>query len=121
MWRNVRWNIADGYFGDRQNNSTDFRIVVPAGAAIRRVSVFFPEEEGGPGAGSPYLEYADDTLRWPVLDDAVGWRLTGTDNLATNDWQEVNGPFTVSDGMLQYDLTPTENAGFYKLQRPARQ
>jgi len=120
-WRNVRWNVSDGYFGGSQNGLSDFRIVAGLGAAIRRVSVFFPEEQGGSGVDSPHLEYVDGSMYWPVLDDAVGWRLVESDHLPSNTWQEVSGPFSVAEGMIQYDIAPTNNAGFYKLQRPVRQ
>ncbi len=44
-WKTVHWNISDGFFGNRQNKSCDFRICMDRGkkAAIRRVSVFLPE------------------------------------------------------------------------------
>jgi hypothetical protein len=122
-WKTARWTVSDGYFGNRQNAGSDFRIELggTASAAIRTVRVIFPEEQGGPGANSPYLEYADGSMFWPVLDDAVGWRLAESDNLGSNTWQEVSGPFTVTGDMVQYDIAPTNSAGFYKLQRPIRQ
>ncbi|MFC1763890.1 glycoside hydrolase family 71/99-like protein, partial [Planctomycetota bacterium] len=46
-WKNMRWNVVDGFFGNRQNGSADFRIALSTGsqAVIRRVSFFLPETQ----------------------------------------------------------------------------
>ena len=105
-WKTVRWNVSDGFFGNRQNEMSDFRIAIGAGnnAAIRRVSVFLPEENGGglrclvlPGS-----TWWSEFLEWPETADAVGWRLAETESLASTNWQDVAGPFSRTNGMLRY-------------------
>lgn len=48
-WKTASWTLTDGYFGNRQNNQSDFRVYMPSSQsiAIRRVSVFFPESDIG--------------------------------------------------------------------------
>ena len=121
-WNPVRWNVDDAFFGNRQNGMSDFRINVTGGnvVAIRRVSVFLPEEQGGTVSGTnAVMEFVNDSLEWPDLYDAVGWRLTETDNLLSNDWQAVSG-LVFTNGLVQYDLVYTNNAGFYQLRKPAK-
>ena len=122
-WKTAHWNVADGYFANRQNGPSDFRIAVRSGetAAIRRVSVFFPEEEGGIPADAPWLDLTGMELSWPELSDATGWRLFDTGSLMTNDWNEIPGPFTFANGMVQYDMTTTNDSRFYRLERPTKQ
>ncbi len=45
-WKNVRWNVSNALFKNRQTGGTDFRILVSKGKSvpIRRVSVFLPEK-----------------------------------------------------------------------------
>lgn len=122
-WKTSCWNVGDGFFGGRQNGGSDFRIATLAGetTAIRRVSVFFPEEQDGAACDTnAAMEFVDGTLEWTELYDAVGWRLHKTDNLVSNDWQEVSG-IVFTNGMVQYNLIYTNNAGFHRLQRPAKQ
>jgi hypothetical protein len=119
-WKNIRWNMADGFFGNRQNGPSDFRIAITGGAvaAIRRVSVFLPEEQGG--AASAAMQFVDGGLEWPVEYDAVGWRLSETDNLISNNWQDVS-PVVFTNGMVRHEMNCTNSAGFFRLQRPARE
>lgn len=52
--------------------------------------------------------------------DTVGWRLSETDNLMNNRWQEVyDVEFT--DDTVQHELMMTNSAGFFRLERPAKQ
>lgn len=119
-WKIARWNVADGYFGNRQNNVSDFRIAPFKGevAAIRRVSVFFPEEKGRPVAEG-VMQMVEGGLEYSELHDAVGWRLTTTDNLLSNSWQEVKD-VTFIDGTVRHEPATTHSAGFYRLERPIK-
>ncbi|VGO23555.1 hypothetical protein SCARR_05662 [Pontiella sulfatireligans] len=119
-WKNIRWNVTDGFFGNRQNGPSDFRISIPGGkvVAIHRVSVFLPEEQGG--ADDAALEFVNDGLEWPVEYDAVGWRLSESDNLVSNNWQETSS-IVITNGVVRHEMTYTNSAGFYQLRRPARQ
>jgi hypothetical protein len=121
-WKPVRWNVEDAYFGNRQNGLSDFRINVTGGntVAIRRVSVFLPEEQNGSSAAAPQIQFVDTGLGWPELSDATGWRLFESANLVSNHWNEIGGPYTFSNGMVLYDAMATNNANFYRLQRPAK-
>ncbi|MCU0786872.1 MAG: glycoside hydrolase family 71/99-like protein [Verrucomicrobia bacterium] len=123
-WKNIRWNITDGYFGNRQNGLSDFRIALFAGesAVIRRVSVFLPEEQDGDAvADAPRITLSNGTLQWPATADAAGWRLVETDDLTGNSWQAVAGPFTYSNGMVLHPEPSANGARFYKLKRAANQ
>jgi hypothetical protein len=123
-WKTIRWNLTDGFFGNRQNNMSDFRIFIGVGnnAAIHRVSLFFPEEQDGSVLGNPVELLVDQqTLEWPVASDAVGWRLTESAELGTNQWQEVPVPFNDTNGMMRYPMPGVDGRTFYRLQRPARQ
>jgi hypothetical protein len=121
-WKTIRWNVSDGYFGNRQNGGSDFRIGTFSGeiAAIRRVSVFYPEETGGSAADSPTVDTSNGLMEWPVTSDATGWRLAENNNLSSNVWTEVLGPFAITNGMMQYEAAATNQANFYRLERPAR-
>lgn len=121
-WKAVRWNVDDAFFGNRQNGMSDFRIGVDGGdaVAIRRVSVFLPEERGGSPTDAPRIEFADTGLGWPEVSDATGWRLFESFNLASDPWSEVAGPFAFSNGMVRYDAMETNSASFFRLQRPAK-
>jgi hypothetical protein len=121
-WKNIRWNIEDGYFGNRQNGGSDLRIGIYAGetAAIRRVSVFLPEEQNGDAADDvPAFVHSGETLAWPELSDATGWRLYSSGCLVSNVWNEVSD-VTFTNGAVFHDMTFTNDAAFYRLQRPAR-
>ena len=125
-WKNIRWNVADGFFGNRQNGGADFRIALNAGkvAAIRRVSVFLPEEQTGDVvADAPRLGVVNEQLAWPALSDATGWRLFETTDLSSTNWQEVAGPFIFANGMVYHDVDPpsADSAAFFRLMRPPRQ
>jgi len=122
-WKSVRWNVSDGFFGNRQNGPSDFRLVISAGQtlAIRRVSVFLPEEQSGTGANAPAVDVANGSMSWPDTADATGWRLYSSDSLLSNNWQKVTGPLTFTNGVIRQDTLPTNPAAFYRLQRPARQ
>jgi hypothetical protein len=122
-WKNIRWNITDGFFGNRQNNGSDFRIALFPGevASIRRVSLFLPEEQGGQvGDEAPRITLLNGSLRWPATVDAVGWRLVSAENLTGGSWQEVAGPFGYTNGLVVYEVPAAHSGGFYKLQRRAR-
>ncbi|VGO12799.1 hypothetical protein PDESU_01353 [Pontiella desulfatans] len=121
-WKYYRWNVADGYFGNRQNGLSDFRINITGGntVAIRRVSVFLPEEQGGAQADAPTIEFADTGLAWPEMSDVTGWRLFESGNLASNDWTEVGSGLTFTNGMVLYDALATNEASFYQLRKPAK-
>jgi len=122
-WKNIRWNIADGYFGNRQNGLSDFRIALFPGetTSIRRISLFLPEEQDGDAVSdAPRITRSAGTLQWSAVADATGWRLVESDDLSGNSWQEVAGPFTYTNGMVVYQGPATHSAGFYKLQRAAR-
>jgi hypothetical protein len=119
-WKSIRWTVSDGFFGNRQNAGSDFRIALVGSAAIRSVRVIFSEEQNSV-AEQPQIEVVDGVMAWPVLSDAIGWRLAESDNLSSNTWQEITGPFSMESGMIQYEASATNAAGFYRLQRPARQ
>ncbi len=70
-WKNVRWNVEDGFFANRQNGGSDFRVQIPAGnvVAIRRVSIFLPDSASEPN-------YAPVFVSDPVNE------LDGQENLA---------------------------------------
>lgn len=123
-WKTVRWNISDGFFGNRQNDGSDFRIALALPgeyAAIRRVSIFLPEEQDGKVWGTvPQIELSDNEIAWPESYDAVGWRLNETPSLTDPVWQEVSGPFVFANGVVEYEPQVITNL-FYRLERPARQ
>ncbi len=122
-WKHIRWNVEDAYFGNRQNGLSDLRIAINGGAVatIRRVSVFLPEEQEGSSGTAPWIDVVAGAMQWPELSDATGWRLAESGNLTSNDWSEIAGPFTFTNGVVQYGASTTNQAGFYRLQRPARQ
>ncbi len=121
-WKTIRWTVDDGYFGNRQNAGSDFRMNLTgaASATIRSVRVTFPEEQGAV-SDPPRIELVDGVLAWPVLSDATGWRLNESHNLSSNTWTEVEGPFDLTPGRFLFDAPTTNDASFYKLQRPAIQ
>jgi len=122
-WKNFRWTVTNAYFGNRQNNGSDFRINISAGktVAIRRASVFLPEEQN-PGAvvGAPGLEFSGNTLKWNATDDAVGWRLFKSATLNPANWQEVTSGISFTQGKVQHTPTSSQPTGFYRLERPQR-
>jgi hypothetical protein len=123
-WKILRWNISDGYFGNRQNNGADFRIALEPGdvAAIRRVSLFLPEEQGGEAvADAPQIRVVNGVMEWPATADAVGWRLETAVNPAGVGWSNVPGPFTFTNGVVTFNGSATGNTAFYRLHRAARQ
>ena len=66
------------------------------------------------------LKFVNDGLVWPVEYDAVGWRLSESDNLVSNNWQESSS-VVFTTGVVRHEMTYTNSAGFYQLRRPARQ
>ena len=66
------------------------------------------------------LEFVNDGLVWPVEYDAVGWRLSESDNLVSNNWQETSS-IVITIGVVRHEMTYTNSAGFYQLRRPAHQ
>jgi hypothetical protein len=122
-WKNVRWTLTNGFFGNRQNGGADFRINLTAGKRIgvRRASVFLPEEQNpATVAGRPRLEFLGNVLQWDAAEDAVGWRLFRSDTLQPATWTEVTSGLTFNPGSVQHDLSFTPAAGFYRLERPLR-
>lgn len=130
-WKNFRWTVTNAFFGNRQNGQSDFRIEISAGkrVAIRRTSVFLPEEKSGTVfAGGPALQVVNGQLAWSGKADATGWGLSRSGNLVGGNWQELAaptnwlapGPFSITNGMFQYQPPPTNGANFYRLERPQR-
>ncbi|MEM7395831.1 MAG: hypothetical protein AAF492_26150, partial [Verrucomicrobiota bacterium] len=122
-WKIMRWDVTDGLFANRQNGSSDFRMALFPNetAVIRRVSVFFPEEEpGGKAAESLRVGHAGQAVEWPATYDAVGWRLYETDDLLGTDWQPCTNTFTISNGLFQVDMDSHRPRTYYRLQREAR-
>jgi hypothetical protein len=132
-WKNFRWTVTNAFFGNRQNGQSDFRLnITPAGktVGIRRASVFLPEETKGTAvAGAPALQFSNGRLNWSGKADATGWGLSRSGNLVGGNWQEVTpptnwlapGPFSITNGTIQYQPPLTNSAGFYRLGRPTRQ
>ena len=122
-WKNFRWNVTNAFFGNRQNGQSDFRINITAGktVAIRRASVFLPEEQN-PGVvpGAPRLEFSGNLLKWNATDDAVGWRLFNSAVLNPANWQAITNSLSFTNGKVQYNPPLTQPSGFYRLQRPER-
>jgi hypothetical protein len=121
-WRTVRWHLADGFFGNRQNGGADFRIALigTTSTAIRRVSVFFPEEQGGQTSGpTPDLQWVNGGLEWPVEYDVLGWHLYKSTNLQPSSWADATGS-VIGTGKVRYDPNPSIPSEFYKLGRPVR-
>ena len=122
-WKNFRWTFTNGFFGNRQNTGSDFRINISTGktVALRRASVFLPEEPN-PGAlsGAPRLEISGNMLKWSVTDDAVGWRQFKSAALNPANWQEVTNGLSFTQGKVQFSPLLTQPSGFYQLQRPQR-
>jgi len=119
-WKTVRWNISDGFFGNRQNDGADFRIALALPGeyvAIRRVSFFLPEEQGGGLDTTSHIEISDNGIEWPTTYDAIGWRLSETPSLTDPDWQEVSGPFVFANGVVGYEPQIITNL-FFRLERP---
>jgi hypothetical protein len=122
-WKILRWTVADGFFGNRQNGHSDFRLFIGVGrnAAIRRVSFFLPEEAGGDVvADAAPLRLERGLLTWPATADAVGWRPAEADSLGAPTWQDLPGPFTYTNGMVHYPGTGAGTAAFYRLERAPR-
>ena len=122
-WTTLRWTVEDGLFAGRQNESADFRIALNAGqyVAIRRVSVFFPEEEVG-AADDAGLEFSEGRLQWPATAEATGWTLTTSPSLTYPDWQEIPSSSAVSNQTIFYSLFEgTNRSGFYRMERTLRQ
>ncbi len=122
-WKILRWNITDGYFGNRQNNGADFRIALFPGdiAAIRRVSLFLPEEQGGDMvADAPQISAVNGVMEWPATADALGWRLQTAVNLAGPGWSDVPGPFTFVNGVVTFNGAAAGNTAYYRLYRATR-
>ena len=123
-WKIIRWNISNGFFGNRQSGGSDFRIAISPGkvAVIRRVSVFLPEEEDGERVlDLLQLDIAKSHLSWPIVSDAVGLRLFESENLMEDGWQEVTGPFNFENGEIEYQVPASNEPNFYRLERPAKQ
>jgi hypothetical protein len=123
-WKSARWTVTNGYFGNRQNNGADFRIALSTNktSAIRRVSLFFPEEQGGASSDeNPPVEFSGSGLVWSSLFDATGWRLKTAASLMSTNWQEISGPLVFTNGTVRRENLFTNSAGFYRLERPARQ
>ena len=121
-WRTVRWDITDGFFGNRQNGGADFRIALVGATAtpIRRVSVFFPEEQAGQSnEPSPDLQWVNGDLEWPVEYDALGWRLYQSTNLQPSSWAEVTG-YVIDGAEVRYEPNVSAPSKFFKLGRPGR-
>ena len=120
-WRNVRWNVSDAFFGNRQNGGSDFRIRPGSTATrIRRATVFFPEDQfGAIGGGAVEIRTAGNALEWSPGADAVGWRLYSSETLAPGSWEEVVQP-AISRESISYEMDFSKPAGFYRLRRPAR-
>jgi hypothetical protein len=122
-WKNFRWTVTNAFFGNRQNGQSDFRVNINAGkaVAIRRASVFLPEErDPGTVAGLPRLEFSGLSLKWNSADDAVGWRLFKSAALNPASWQEVVSGLSFTQGKVQYNPVLTQPSGFYRLERPQR-
>ncbi|QHI68009.1 carbohydrate binding domain-containing protein [Tichowtungia aerotolerans] len=124
-WKNLRWNIADGLFAGRQNEGADFRIALSAGdsAAIRRCSVFFPEDD--PAAGGMNSSVAlslsrNGAVQWPAAAEAVGWRLYATESLIASSWQEVAEISATSNNVNFYSAVHGVDQHFFSLRRSAR-
>ncbi len=116
-WRNARWEIANGFFGNRQNEGADFRIqqLGGTGIPIRRVSVFLPEKM--PGANDlPKLAWVNGGLEWSDLADATGWRLFRSYNLKPSSWEEVSALEFV-DHEIRHQPASLSGSGFFRLQR----
>jgi hypothetical protein len=122
-WKIVRWEIDDGFFGNRQNGGSDFRLFIGVGnqAAVRRVSLFLPEEAGGDVvAEAAPLRLERGVLKWPAAADAVGWRPAEADSLGASTWQDLPGPFTYTNGTVHHPATGAGAAAFYRLERSPR-
>jgi hypothetical protein len=121
-WKNLRWNLTDGLFAGRQNEEADFRIVLASGesAAIRRVSVFFPEEDFSTGAvsSSVVLGFSENgAVQWSTSAEAVGWRLYTTGSLTSSLWEEVTELSAASNGLNSHAVSHDAGSAFYSLRR----
>ena len=119
-WKTLRWTVLDGFFGNRQNGPSDFRISITGTVAMQSVRAIFPEEQSVV-AEQPQLDFAEGVMGWPVLSDVVGLRLVESGSLTSNDWTEVTGPFNTVNGAILYDMPSDDSEKFYRLERPARQ
>jgi hypothetical protein len=122
-WKNFRWTVTNAFFGNRQNSQSDFRIEISVGktVAIRRASVFLPEEQNpGAVAGRPRLDRSGNTLKWNATEDASGWRLFKSSTLNSASWQEVTSGLVFTQGTVQHSPPFNQPAQFYHLQRPQR-
>ncbi|MCH7226608.1 glycoside hydrolase family 71/99-like protein [Haloferula sp. A504] len=119
-WRNLRWVVPDGYFGNRQNSNADFRIarVAPGPLSVRRASVFLPSEGGlsrtAPASGLRWNENGE--LVWSARDDATGWRLFESGSLEQGSWSEV-GSLIFQDEAVRHAPTGADERRFFRLQR----
>lgn len=125
LWKTLRWNVTDALFAGRQNEGADFRIALNSGwqAAIRRVSVFFPEEDASAGAvkGDVALGFLKNgSVQWDTSAEAVGWRLYATDSLTSSSWQEVVEISATSNSLNTYVLSHAAKRSFFSLRRSAR-
>ncbi len=117
-WRNVRWQIGNGFFGNRQNEGADFRIQQLGGnaIAIRRVSVFLPVEKPAPN-DLPSLVWVNGGVEWSDLADATGWRLFRSGTLGPSTWEEVSS-LGFRDEKVRHQPANLSGSGFFRLQRP---
>ena len=110
------WNMDDIRIHHRALTSR-VHLRGTASAAIRSVRVTFPEEQGE-ATDPPRIEWVAEGMAWPVVSDATGWRLSESDNLNSNVWTTVDGPFGLTNAMVLFEVPSTNHAAFYKLERP---
>ena len=104
-WRTVRFNLADGYFGHRQNGGADFRVAVGANAQIHidRVWLTLPETQPGPVLDSFSVSFNDGLVPegTTLLGDAVVEPTGGVNNSGcvklTKNFNAQHGSLIVDD------------------------
>jgi hypothetical protein len=120
-WVTLRWFVDDAAFRNSQNAGTDFRLNIARGKAlaVRRVSVFLPDDAPGHADSTVRLDLQFNTLHWSERLDATGWRLHQSSNLSLNSWTAVadNALSFTGDGSVQFALPFTSNPQFFVLKR----
>ncbi|NDV61586.1 hypothetical protein G0Q06_03905 [Puniceicoccales bacterium CK1056] len=119
VWTTVRWFIDDAAFENSQNGPADFRLNITKGklAAVRRASVFLPNNSTGSIDPSIRLNIQNGQVVWSDRIDAVGWRLSKSPDLSPGSWLSVPDiDISFLDGDIFYDFDLPSGSEFFRLE-----
>lgn len=120
-WVTLRWFVDDAEFRNGQNSGTDFRLNIAKGKvlAVRRVSVYLPDDSVARIDPSVQISIKGNSLQWSARLDATGWRLHRSTTLGPNSWSAVSDAalsFSQSD-TVQHTFPWASNPQFFILKR----